>query len=105
MHVKGRTGSKDFITSIRTTLQNHFKDKIVGLGGTFLVKEGRVHQHIMPDFSKTPVNSDEDLNKWLKFYDMDAPLVAVGTLATGEYVRKIIFMLQEQKMSNYIFLY
>lgn len=87
VHVKRRSGPKDFITSIRTTLENQYKDNVVGLGGAFLIKEGRVHQHVMPDFSKTPLVNDDDLNKWLKFYDMEAPLVAVGTLTTSEYVR------------------
>lgn len=44
----------------------------------------------MPDFSKTPITSDEDVNKWLKFYEMKAPLVAVGTLVTSEYVRMFL---------------
>lgn len=56
------------------------------MGGTFLIKSGKVHQHIMPDFSKTPLNSEEDLNNWLKFYNMSAPLVAVGAFVTRDYV-------------------
>lgn len=30
VHVKKRTGTKDFITSIRTVLADHFKEKVVG---------------------------------------------------------------------------
>ncbi|KAI4461190.1 hypothetical protein MML48_5g00017235 [Holotrichia oblita] len=85
VHAKKRIGNDDFIASIRKTLAEHYKDKIVGLGGTFLLKEGKAKQHVMPDFSVTPLNSDEDLNKWLHFYNMSAPLIAVGTLVTGEY--------------------
>lgn len=57
------------------------------MGGTFLIKEGKAKQHIMPDFSTTPINSDDEVNQWLKFYDMSAPLIAVGTFVSGDYVK------------------
>ncbi|XP_066997889.1 ester hydrolase C11orf54 homolog isoform X1 [Anabrus simplex] len=81
---KKRIGSDDFISSIRKTLQNHFKEKAVGLGGTFLLKEGKAKQHIMPDFSTVPLKSDDDVEKWLHFYNQSAPLVAVGTLVSAD---------------------
>lgn len=56
----------------------------LALGGTFVLLEGKAKQHVMPDFSKTPINTDEEVNNWLKFYNMSAPLIAVGTLATHE---------------------
>ncbi|XP_059614336.1 ester hydrolase C11orf54 homolog [Phlebotomus argentipes] len=84
IHCKNRTGPNNFITQIRETLANHFVEKDIGLGGAFLLKSGKAHQHVMQDFSKTPINTEEQLNSWLKFYDMSAPLVAVGTLVTGE---------------------
>ncbi|TKC47919.1 hypothetical protein EI555_012961 [Monodon monoceros] len=34
--------------------------------------------YIMPaEFSSCPLNSDEDVNKWLRFYEMKAPLVCL----------------------------
>lgn len=89
VHVTKRIGQKDFISSIRETLLAYYKDNIVGLGGTFLVKNGKAYQHVMDNFSETPINTDEELNEWLYFFHMSAPLVAVGTMATGEYVSKI----------------
>jgi hypothetical protein len=85
VHVKKRTGKKDFITSIRQVLVNEYKNKVVGLGGVFLLKEGKAKQHVMRDFSKTPINTDEELNNWLKFYNMSAPLVTVGTLINSDH--------------------
>lgn len=85
VHVKHRVGKDDFITSIRTVLADNYADKIIGLGGTFLLKEGKAKQHVMPDFSKTPINSNEESNKWLHFFNMSAPLIAVGTLVTGDH--------------------
>lgn len=38
----------------------------------------------MPDFSSTPLTTEPALNNWLKFYDMSAPLIAVGTLVSAE---------------------
>ncbi|KDR15774.1 ester hydrolase C11orf54 homolog [Zootermopsis nevadensis] len=81
---KKRIGNDDFIASIRKSLQAHYKEKAVGLGGTFLLKEGKAKQHIMPEFSVTPINTDEEVEKWLHFYNMSAPLIAVGTLASAD---------------------
>lgn len=57
----------------------------VGIGGVFVLKNGKVHQHVMRDFSKTPIRTEEELNNWLKFYEMPAELVALGTFVTGEF--------------------
>lgn len=38
----------------------------------------------MRDFSKVPLHTNEDLNNWLKFYDMPGTLVAVGTFLSDE---------------------
>ncbi|XP_012275100.1 ester hydrolase C11orf54 homolog [Orussus abietinus] len=84
VHVKKRIGDKDFVASIRTALADHYKDKLIGLGGTFIIKEGKAKQHVMQDFSKTPLNNEEELNNWLRFFNMSAPLIAVGTLVTAE---------------------
>ena len=56
------------------------------MGGVFVIKSGQVRQHVMQDFSKTPITNENDLNTWLKFYEMPAELIAVGTLATNDAV-------------------
>jgi len=81
---KRRIGSDDFISSIRKTLQAHYKDSPVGLGGTFLLKEGKTKEHIMPDFSITPLHSDEDVDDWLHFFEMTAPLINVGYMISHD---------------------
>lgn len=90
VHVKKRTGNNDVIASIRKVLENTYKNQLVGLGGAFIIKQGQAKQHVMRDFSKTPINTDEEVNEWLKFFNMSAPLVAVGTLVNGEGVREKI---------------
>ncbi|RZB40837.1 DUF1907 domain containing protein [Asbolus verrucosus] len=85
IHAKKRTGKNDFIASIRQTLVNEYKNKVVGMGGVFLLKEGKAKQHVMRDFSKIPINTDDELNNWLKFYNMSAPLITVGTLINNDH--------------------
>ncbi|XP_012226509.1 ester hydrolase C11orf54 homolog [Linepithema humile] len=84
VHAKKRTGKLDFISCMQKALGNQYKDKLVGLGGTFVMNNGKVKQHIMPDFSDTPLNSEAQLNEWLHFYDMKTPLIAVGTFVSAE---------------------
>lgn len=82
---KRRTGKKDFIASIRTCLEGHYgEQQAVGLGGVFLLQTGKAKQHVMSPFSEVPINTEEELNEWLNFYDMPAPLINVGTLVTTE---------------------
>lgn len=83
---KKRTGHLNFIECIRQGLLTHYQENCVGMGGIFVIKKGKAHQHVMRDFSKTPINSEQELNQWLKFYEMPAQLNAVGTLITQEYV-------------------
>ena len=64
-----------------------------GIGGAFLLAEGKAKQHVMQDFSKTPINTEEELNNWLRFYDMSAPLVALGTFVTSDPVSTVYFIL------------
>lgn len=84
---KVRTGSENFISAMRLALTRHFGDesgKTVGLGGCFLLKSGKAKQHVMDDFSKTPLNSEDELNNWLTFHEHSAPLIALGTFVSNE---------------------
>lgn len=84
VYAKNRTGQDDFIAAMRKGLQSQYKDQLVGLGGTFLMNTGKAKQHVMRDFSATPLNTEKQLNQWLKFYDMSTPLVALGTFVSSE---------------------
>lgn len=79
---KGRKGSSsnNFITNLRGILATQYNEntkKQVTLGGVFLIKSGKVKVHIMPDFSKVPLCTDEDVNNWLNYFEVSAPLVAL----------------------------
>ncbi|KAK1133178.1 hypothetical protein K0M31_014532 [Melipona bicolor] len=84
VHAKTRTGNNDFIASMQKAIAQHYPNNLVGLGGTFLMKNGKIKQHVMADFSKTPLNTETQLNNWLHFYNMSTPLIAVGTFVSSE---------------------
>ncbi|KAJ2952415.1 hypothetical protein O0L34_g6721 [Tuta absoluta] len=85
VEAKKRIGDDNFITAIRETLKKHYGDKVVGLGGMFVVREGKVRFHVMPDFSSAPLCSDADVDSWLHYFEMRAPITHVGTLVTGDH--------------------
>lgn len=75
---KNRTGEENFISAMRLGLTESYpSDKVVGLGGAFVMKTGKAYIHVMDEFSETPL-SLETLNDWLTFHEMPAPLIALG---------------------------
>ncbi|CAK1552705.1 unnamed protein product [Leptosia nina] len=81
---KKRVGPSNFITAIRETLKEHYGEKAVGLGGAFLLRAGKVKHHVMPDFSSSPLCTDADVDAWLHYFEMSAPIMHLGTLVTGD---------------------
>nr|XP_056714517.1 ester hydrolase C11orf54 homolog [Euleptes europaea] len=80
-----RTGEQNFISCIRKALEKHYGDKPVGMGGTFVIQKGKAKIHVMPsEFSTCPLNTDEDVNNWLKFFEMKAPLICQPVLVSRD---------------------
>ncbi|XP_055471517.1 ester hydrolase C11orf54 homolog [Psammomys obesus] len=85
VQAKRRTGQLNFVTCMRQTLEKHYGNKPVGMGGTFIVQKGKVKAHIMPkEFSSCPLSSDEAVNEWLHFYEMKAPLVCLPVFVSKD---------------------
>ncbi|XP_029036643.1 ester hydrolase C11orf54 homolog [Osmia bicornis bicornis] len=84
VHAKKRTGNDDFIACMQKAIAQHYQNNLVGLGGTFLMNDGKIKQHVMADFSATPLNTEAQLNNWLNFFNMSTPLIAVGTFVSSE---------------------
>ena len=82
--VKNRIGSDNFVTSIRKAVISRYGTNCIGLGGVFLIKEGRAKLHVMPAFSEDPLNTDSDVESWLKFYEMTSPLVCLCVLVSND---------------------
>lgn len=53
--------------------------RFAGLGGTFVVNNGIVQQHVMPNIWGTCF-SEEEFRESLRCYAISTPLVAVGTI-------------------------
>ncbi|XP_043574527.1 ester hydrolase C11orf54 homolog isoform X3 [Chiloscyllium plagiosum] len=79
-----RTGQSNFVSCMRETLEQHYGDKSVGMGGTFLIQTGKAKLHVMPEFSPCPLNSNEAVNNWLKFFDMSAPLISQSVFVSRD---------------------
>lgn len=75
---KTRTGKDNFTTTIQKALNSQFGDRLVSMGGVFVIKKGKANLHVMPDFSRTPLKSGEEVEKWLKYFDMTAPLTCLS---------------------------
>jgi hypothetical protein len=73
-----RTGPLNFTDTIRDALREEFGERNISMGGVFLIKNGTAKLHIMPDFSSTPLVTNEEKVSWLKFYDMHAPIVCLS---------------------------
>lgn len=84
IQAKRRTGETNLVSCLRQALENHYGDKPVGLGGTFRLVQGKAKIHVMPDFSPVPLTCDADVNKWLRFFDMEAPMVFLSTLISKD---------------------
>ncbi|KAI1242055.1 hypothetical protein IHE44_0005571, partial [Lamprotornis superbus] len=81
----GRTGELNFVSCLRQTLEKHYGEKPVGMGGTFIIQKGKAKIHIMPpEFSACPLNTDEDVNNWLKFFEMKAPLICQPVIVSRD---------------------
>nr|AFK10805.1 ester hydrolase C11orf54-like protein isoform 1 [Callorhinchus milii] len=79
-----RTGESDFVKCMREALGYRYGDKPVGMGGVFIIQKGKAKLHVMPAFSSTPLESDREVTKWLKFFDMNSPLICQSTFVSHD---------------------
>ncbi|CAG5125818.1 unnamed protein product [Candidula unifasciata] len=81
---RNRTGDENFVSCIHKTLTEQYGEKAVGIAGTFLLQTGKANIHVMPDFATTKIETDEETDRWLRFYEMDAPLIHVGEIVSAD---------------------
>ncbi len=67
----------------------------------FSVVRGRLKVHVMPKFSETPLNTDEDVENWLKFYEMDAPFMNLSVFVSRDPVSVLKLTLNLEKLLIY----
>lgn len=54
-----------------------------GIGGVFILKNGNAHQHVTRGISEKPIDM-KNIDQWLKFFDMPAILIALGTFVSDD---------------------
>ncbi|KAF1750603.1 hypothetical protein GCK72_017154 [Caenorhabditis remanei] len=75
-----RTGEKNVTHCIRDGLQEHFGERPVSLAGQFIIHTGQAKLHVMPHFPGCPFANNEEVDKWLNYFTMDAPLVCATVM-------------------------
>ena len=96
---------------MRETLEAAYPKLALGLGGVFSIRQGQAKFHVMPDFSPCPINTNEvseaihtnhytivtltrlsthlvcceqEVNQWLKFYTVSAPLTVLSVFVSRD---------------------
>ncbi|CCD61431.1 DUF1907 domain-containing protein [Caenorhabditis elegans] len=75
-----RKGEKNLTNCIRDGLQEHFGKKIVSLAGQFIIQTGKARLHVMPDFPGCPFENNAEVDKWLNYFEMSAPLICATVM-------------------------
>uniref|UniRef100_A0A183GN12 DUF1907 domain-containing protein n=1 Tax=Heligmosomoides polygyrus TaxID=6339 RepID=A0A183GN12_HELPZ len=80
VHVKCsvRTGDDNFPETMRKGLAEQFGEKCVSVAGIFIMQKGEAKLHVMPDFPCCPFKSTVEIDQWLRFFTMKAPLVCAS---------------------------
>lgn len=51
----------------------------------FVLRSGKAKHFVMPNFSDTPIYTEEELQNWLTFHEISSTLTTIGTLITDAY--------------------
>lgn len=93
---RGRKGGeKSFTECIRRALGAHYgRERMVSLGGVFVVKSGKTNYHVMPDFPSRPEGQEytfttaKQLNDWLTYHDFEtseeSPIVCLTVVHSAD---------------------
>ncbi|XP_068186792.1 ester hydrolase C11orf54 homolog isoform X2 [Antennarius striatus] len=85
VRAKKRTGNYSIVTALRKTLEDHYPEKSLALGGTFVIQKGKAKIHIMPrEFSACPLHTDDEVNNWLKHFEVSAPIICQSVLVSRD---------------------
>lgn len=80
---RGRKGKLNFTEAIQKAIGDVYGEKLISLGGVFVIRSGKIKTHVMPDFPGEPFEDPNGVEDWLRFYDMDAPIVCLSVLHSG----------------------
>lgn len=80
---KHRLGDLNFVSCLRQGLKRDFSDA-VGIGGVFQINSGKIKAHVMPDFAHRCLKTAEEVNAWLRFFEMPAPVTCLSTFISKD---------------------
>ncbi|KAK4624372.1 Ester hydrolase C11orf54 [Fulvia fulva] len=84
---------KSFTECIRRALADKYGDeRLVSIGGVFLIKTGKAHFHVMPDFPAAhgpPFKDAKQLNNGLTYHDFEAPIVCLSVFHSADPGKKL----------------
>jgi len=78
-----RKGPLNFVSCLRKALEADFSDAI-GLAGVFALRKGDIKAHIMPDFAGHDLLNQQQIDGWLRWFDMHSPLTCVSVFVTKD---------------------
>lgn len=86
LHIKakGRRGPANFTQTIRKAVSAVFGEKLISIGGVFVIHAGKAKLHVMPDFPKKPFADRKEVENWLRYFDADAPIVCLSVFHSGD---------------------
>jgi hypothetical protein len=84
IEAKVRTGETNFTQIIQDALKTEFGEQTISIGGVFVIKKGKANLHVMPDFSKIPLESRDAVDSWLRYFDMEAPLTCLSVFHSND---------------------
>jgi len=79
-----RTGKLNFVTCMRKALEEQYQDKTIGLAGVFNIATGKIKSHVMPDFPSCDLLHQKQVDEWLRFYEMKAPLTCLSVFINND---------------------
>jgi hypothetical protein len=126
IRAKTRTGEENFVSCMRKALLAAYGENPVGLGGVFQIKSGKAKLHVMvretnrqcyeylnyirtthththtlqPDFSEKPIATPKEVNNWLKFFEMNSPLICLSVFITTDPVSLHCIVMHPYHHSN-----
>jgi hypothetical protein len=81
---KRAESAPSFTMSIRKALAQQFGEEPIGLGGLFMIRNSASKIHVMQDFSKTPLITEQEVHDWLHYFPMGPPMLFQSVLVSAD---------------------
>jgi hypothetical protein len=81
--VKSRKGKQNFPEAIQKGLKDAFGDRLISIGGAFLLTNGKANLHAMAHSIDQPFVGKID-HPWLRSFDAGSPLVGLTVFHSGD---------------------